>query len=321
MEIDLERVRSMKADLEQRGVEFCWATYVDIHGVPKGKTVPIASFEKMAKGSELFTVGAMEGLGLVGPHEDECAAVPDLDTCVVLPWDPRIAWFSSDLHYHGEPYVNDPRTILKRNVARAHELGFRMKVGIEAEFYVFRNGAAGERERLAGQPYKGVCPAYDIHQTAQSLDFLAPMVRFMNELGWGVYSFDQEGGHSQYELDFAYDDVLPDGGPAVARIVTFVFVVVPVFEKVQLTKSFLARDGPDVIVLFDFFEQSMPFGVQFVLLRYPAPESLDFFRVGHGREVALALGHEVENLLPEWLTRVLSPGRRPVYESITGNAV
>ncbi len=32
----------------------------------------------MAHGSELFTVGAMEGMGLVGPQEDECAAVPDL---------------------------------------------------------------------------------------------------------------------------------------------------------------------------------------------------------------------------------------------------
>ena len=30
------------------------------------------------------------------------------------------------------------------------------------------------------------------------------MVEHMRELGWGVYSFDQEGGRGQYEFDFAY---------------------------------------------------------------------------------------------------------------------
>jgi glutamine synthetase len=34
------------------------------------------------------------------------------------------------------------------------------------------------------------------------------MVKYMNQLGWGVFSFDQEGGKGQYEFDFAYSDAL-----------------------------------------------------------------------------------------------------------------
>src|SRR5438270_1580657 len=34
------------------------------------------------------------------------------------------------------------------------------------------------------------------------------MVEYMNELGWGVFSFDHEGGHGQYEFDFGYTDAL-----------------------------------------------------------------------------------------------------------------
>ena len=32
--------------------------------------------------------------------------------------------------------------------------------------------------------------------------FLEPMSRYINELGWGLYSFDQECGRGQHEFDF-----------------------------------------------------------------------------------------------------------------------
>jgi glutamine synthetase len=208
MNPDPLRVRELARELRSKGVKFCIAAYVDVHGVPKGKAVPIEKFEKMCKGSELFTVGAMEGMGLVGPHEDECGAVPDLDTATLLPWDPRVAWFAADLEYHGAPYANDSRTILKRQLARAAERGWRLDVGVEAEFYVLRRREDGGREIPSGAPYKGVCPAYDVYQTIESLGYLEPMVDAMNGLGWGVYSFDQEGGHGQFEFDFDYSDAL-----------------------------------------------------------------------------------------------------------------
>jgi len=50
---------------------------VDLHGVPKGKIVPIAHFEDFARGSELYTGYALDGLGQ-SPNDDEIASVPDL---------------------------------------------------------------------------------------------------------------------------------------------------------------------------------------------------------------------------------------------------
>ncbi|MGI9239576.1 MAG: glutamine synthetase, partial [Verrucomicrobiales bacterium] len=35
-----------------------------------------------------------------------------------------------------------------------------------------------------------------------------PMVDHLSELGYGVFSFDQEGGHGQYEFDFDFSDAL-----------------------------------------------------------------------------------------------------------------
>ena len=206
---DAGKLAAVKERLASAGVEYLFSTYVDVHGVPKAKVNPLASLEKMAKGSELFTVGAMEGMGLVGPQEDECAAVPDLDTAIICPWDKRFAYFFGDLYYHGAPYANDSRQILKRQLDRAAAMGLKFNLGIEPEFYVLREDPeTGKLVPLPEHRYLGTCPAYDVHQSLGSMDFLDPMVKHMNELGWGVFSFDQEGGNGQYEFDFDYADAL-----------------------------------------------------------------------------------------------------------------
>ncbi|MCB1096816.1 MAG: glutamine synthetase [Verrucomicrobiae bacterium] len=206
---DLDKLANVRLKLEEEGVEFLLSTYVDVHGIPKAKVNPLAAIGKMAAGSELFTVGAMEGMGLVGPQEDECAAIPDLDTVMVCPWDRRFAYFFGDLYYHGAPYQNDSRQILKRQLERAAELGLTFNLGVEPEFYVFREDpGTGELGTLHRHKYGGLCPAYDVNLSMDSIEFLSPMVRYLNELGYGVFSFDQEGGKGQYEFDFDYADAL-----------------------------------------------------------------------------------------------------------------
>src|SRR5882724_1591156 len=74
--------------LQQQGVRYGLASYVDLHGRPKCKAVPIAHFAQMLKGSELFTGAALDGV----PQEvndDEVAAHPDLDRAMIMPWKPE----------------------------------------------------------------------------------------------------------------------------------------------------------------------------------------------------------------------------------------
>jgi glutamine synthetase len=234
---DPEKIKDTRRRLEAAGVEYCYATYVDVHGVAKAKAVPIGSFEKMAKGSELFTVGAMDGMGLVGPQNDECAAVPDLDSLIVFPWDKRFAWFASDLHYHGAPYPNCSRVMLRRHVEAARRAGYVFNLGVETEFYVFRRLPDGAVAPLVEERFRGPCPAYDVYQTSRAISFLDPMVRHMNALGWGVYSFDQEGGHGQYEIDFAYADALTMAD----RLTFFRFMTKTVAASLGAVASFMPK--------------------------------------------------------------------------------
>jgi glutamine synthetase len=162
----------------------------------------------MASGSELYTVGAMEGMGELGPHEDECEGHPDLDRLTVLPWNGRFAMAPTELHLHGRPYEQDSRNALIRQVAAARELGFTANVGIEPEFYVIRETGDGWKPLVASDADNGPTRGYDLEATILAEPFLGPMVEYMNQLGWGVYSFDHEGGDGQYEFNFAYTDAL-----------------------------------------------------------------------------------------------------------------
>jgi glutamine synthetase len=231
------RVAAVKARLLEAGVKSCMATFVDVYGIPKAKLTPIESFEHMCDGSELYTVGACEGMGLAGPQEDECATVPDLDSAVVLPWDRSKAWFASDLYYHGEPYAGDPRGILRRVCAQAAALGLRLNLGIEPELFVLRKNAEGTLEPITSTRFRGPNACYDVALATESDPFLEPIARYIGELGWGLYSYDQECGRGQYELDFGYTDALTMAD----RFVFLRFMVKKVAQSIGAVASFMPK--------------------------------------------------------------------------------
>jgi glutamine synthetase len=204
----MAQVEAVRDELRRRGVRYVYGFYVDIHGVPKSKCVPVESLPQMAAGSELYTVGALEGMGDLGPHEDECAGFPDLDRLVVLPWQPEVAVVPTSLHLHGEPYPQESRNFLQRQVQEAAALGYTAHVGIEPELYVVRQAGTGWEPLVPEDRLYGPTRGYDLEATLLAGPFLDPMVRYMNELGWGVYSFDHEGGDGQYEFNFDYADAL-----------------------------------------------------------------------------------------------------------------
>jgi len=203
-----DRVAESKARLVEAGVEYCFAAWVDIHGRPKAKMVPIDLFGNLARGSEMYTVQAFDGMGQLGPQAPDQAVLPDLDTLTVCPWNHRYAWMTGDLYWKGEPYEYCSRTILKNTIRQAADKGFAMNLGIEPEFYILRPGQNGNRSEPFHAADKGPSWAYDVESTLDAMPLLDQLRRCLDELEWEVGSFDHEGGHSQFEFDFTYTDVL-----------------------------------------------------------------------------------------------------------------
>ncbi len=201
-----EDVKALQQQLREKGVKYCIGAYVDIHGVPKGKVVPIDHLPHMVEGSELYTGYALDGLGQE-PNDDEIASVPDLSHIIQLPWEPKVAWMPADNTFKGQPYSLNTRVALKKVLAQAAEMGFGFNLGIECEIFVLHQKADGSLE-IPNPDDKLLKPCYDVRGFLDNFSWLDKVATCINGLGWDLYSFDHEDANGQYEFDFRYADAL-----------------------------------------------------------------------------------------------------------------
>jgi glutamine synthetase len=230
---------SLRAELEAKGVRYALASFVDLHGVSKAKAVPLAHLGQMLAGSELFTGAALDGVPQQ-VSDNEVAAVPDPSTCTVLPWQPEVAWFASDLHLQGEPFTACSRNILQRVQAEAAAMGLRFNLGIETEFFVLKRDGDGRAVPFSDRDTLEK-PAYDLRGLLDNLPWLDELVGAMNQLGWGVYSFDHEDGPGQFETDFDYAEVLTMAD----RLTFFKLMAKEIAHRHGLIASFMPKPFGD----------------------------------------------------------------------------
>ncbi len=205
--IDDKVVEALQAEIKARNIKYLVPSYVDMHGIPKAKMVPVAYLKRMLGGSELFTGAALDGVPQ-NMSDDEVGAVPDPSSFMAVPWREDTGWFASDLWYQGKPFEPCNRGILKRVLQQAADKGYIVNCGVEAEFFVFKDDNASEPNAVSDLPILEK-PAYDGVRLMDNLDnWLSETVDAMNDLGWSVYSFDHEDGVGQFELDFQYADAL-----------------------------------------------------------------------------------------------------------------
>jgi glutamine synthetase len=203
---DGEDVHKLQRQLKERGVRYCIGAFVDIHGAPKGKVVPIDHLTHMAAGSERYTGYALDGLGQA-PNDDEITSVPDLSRLIQLPWEPKIAWIPADNGFQGKPYALNTRVALQRQLAAAAQLGLGMNLGIECEIYLLRKNPDGTLS-VPHEYDKLTKPCYDVAGFVRNFSWLDKVASCMNGLGWDLYSFDHEDATAQFEFDFQYSDAL-----------------------------------------------------------------------------------------------------------------
>jgi glutamine synthetase len=106
----------------------------------------------------------------------------------------------------GAPFEACPRQVLKRAAARLAERGWRLKTGIEPEFFLLKREdtswlPADDADRLDK-------PSYDLKSLPRQADFLQALAQALTAAGLKVFQLDHEDAHGQYEVNFAYDEAL-----------------------------------------------------------------------------------------------------------------
>ena len=225
----------LRAELDERGVEFVFAQFVDMHGKPNAKLVPVAHLEGLFADGAGFAGFAAGDIGQ-GPHDPDIAAMPDARTLTHLPWKPEIARFACDVTVEGEPWPYCPRTILRNQLARAKELGYDFKVGCELEYFLIRRREDGGIE-LADQLDTLDQPCYDMRALTRSLGFVTDVARHVNALGWDIYATDHEDANGQFEQNFTYDDALV----TCDRAIFFRYMVESLAQERGLLATFMPK--------------------------------------------------------------------------------
>jgi glutamine synthetase len=187
-------------------IEFFFAQFVDMYARPSAKLVPAAHLEDLLTEGAGFAGFAAGEIGQV-PSDPDIAAIPDPATFTPLPWNKSIARFACDIHVDGEEWPYDPRTILRRQMARARDKGFDFQMGLELEYFLVRQTEDGSIE-LADPMDTLEKPCYDLVGLTRNLDFLTTVSSYVNELGWGNYANDHEDANGQFEQNFTYTDAL-----------------------------------------------------------------------------------------------------------------
>lgn len=206
----LDRINEMA----ESGVRFIRLLYPDLHGIARGKVIPIEHFAHIAADGIPFVAAVMTvdlRHNVVAGFESgfpDLLARPDLSTLVRVPWDPRVAWCLADLEEMGtgRPFGADPRGVLRRVIDAYAALGLMPVLGPELEFYLCEEDAAapcGYRRYMNLDSY-----VYTTGGRADRLGILERMLEDCCSLGLGAFAANHEYGRGQYEINLLHAPAL-----------------------------------------------------------------------------------------------------------------
>ena len=200
-------IRTASESLTAQGVHTLLVQFTDVHGVAKGKLVPLHQLETVLATGAGFAGPSIWGtaLGRSGPRA-EYYARGDAGTLQALPWMPGIAHIVGDGFVAGEAFDACPRQVLKRATARLAERGWQLRTGIEPEFFLLKKD--GARYVPADDADRLDKPSYDLKSLPRQQPFLHALRGALEGAGLTVLQTDHEDAHGQYELNFAYDEAL-----------------------------------------------------------------------------------------------------------------
>ncbi len=221
---------------QEKGIKYFLISFVDMFGVTRAKLVPARAIGAMQKDGAGFA-GFAAWLDMTPAHPD-MFGIPDPSSLIQLPWKPEVAWLASDLWMDGKPVEASPRVMLKRQIEAAAKKGYRMKTGVECEYFLInRDGTTLSDERDTQAK-----PCYDQSALMRRYDVISAICDAMIELGWNPYQNDHEDANGQFEMNWDYDDALTTAD----RHVFFKYMVKTLAEASGMRATFMPKPFTDL---------------------------------------------------------------------------
>lgn len=229
-----DAAQAVLSDALAAGVETVRISFVDQHGILRGKALPLSALEAAFRngvtmtstlllkdtshrtvfpvwdGDAGFGDGVLTGAG-------DVIMRPDPSTFRVLPWSAHSAWMLADIEMaDGAPFPFSSRHLLRQAVDRLAARNMSLMTGLELEFHVFRIMEPRLTHTDTGMPPAAPETALLAHGyqylTEDRYDQLEPVMdalrRAAEGLGLPVRSMEVEFGPGQFEFTFDPADAM-----------------------------------------------------------------------------------------------------------------
>ena len=203
-----QELRSGLHDGSLTEIEVAWS---DPFGHAQGKRIPASQFLNRALGTgfafceaslgwntDATVIDSLRLTSWVGGYPD-VYAIPDLGTYRPLPWRAGVGHVIADIVAHDRrPSQLDPRSVLRRVLARLASLGYTAKIGVEYEFYLLNPD---------GTAFQDDIHAYSL-ENANALDPLLTDLYATLSGFTRLEGIQTEYGPGQVETNLVYTDAL-----------------------------------------------------------------------------------------------------------------
>ena len=221
----------LTAIAKAKNIRYFLISFVDLFGQLRAKLVLASAIRGMQKDGAGFA-GFAAWLDMTPAHPD-MFGMPDPDSLIQLPWKPEVAWLAADLWMDGKPVEASPRVALKRQIEAAAKKGYRVKTGVECEFFLVNPSGDG----LSDEMDKEEKPCYDQSALMRRFDVISEICDAMATLGWNPYQNDHEDANGQFEMNWDYSDVLTTAD----RHTFYKFMAKSIAEKFGYRVTFMPK--------------------------------------------------------------------------------
>ncbi|WP_407372600.1 type I glutamate--ammonia ligase [Methanobrevibacter woesei] len=205
-EITEEMIADVTSKMKEDNIKFIRLQFVDINGYVKNIVIPF----KEEDIGDLFTEGMLfDGSsieGFVDINESDLVLKPDIRTYSRLSWRPEesaVCRFICDVWTpEGKPFEGDPRSILKKSLAKITKMGLRYNIGPEPEFFIVNIDEEGNPYPYDEAGY------FDVEPLDKGPDFRRELTFNLEELGFEVEASHHEVAPGQNEIAFKFKDAL-----------------------------------------------------------------------------------------------------------------
>lgn len=227
---------------KEENVKYIRLCFTDIHGIIKNVEIPGRILEDALDNEIMFDGSSIDGF--VRIQEADMYLRPDFSTWLILSWEQttygKVAMLICDIYLpNGEPFIGDPRGVLKRNIKKMRTLGFEnFNIGLEPEFFLFKLDEKGE-PTLDFNDNGGY---FDLAPVDGAEDCRRDIVLELEKIGFLMEASHHEVAPGQHEINFQFNSALE----ASDKLQIFKLVVKNVAKRHGLHATFMPKPLADI---------------------------------------------------------------------------